>query len=298
MAEWTLEYPEFLGLVLLFLICETFCRAKARSLLFPNTVMLSRMARRTGWLQWLLKFIMVAALSVALASPVKQNEVIVNKDKGYELALILDASGSMRQSNKFAVVREIVQDFLDKREHDKLALTLFADFAYVAFPLTYDKKSLKDLLGRIDVGIAGMQYTSLYEALFMSSKLFEKSKSKHKIAILLTDGVDNISQVPLEVAINSAKKHAIKTYVIGVGGRGDYNPVVLRKIASETGGKFYEASTIAQLKSVYKEIDKLEKSEITANRFVKTRFYFQYPLGVALAALMLVMIVRRRGYAL
>lgn len=298
MAEWTLLYPFALGLIPLFLVCERFCRARVRSLIFPDTRLLRRVGRSRPWLQTTLKLLMVTALSLALASPVRQNEIIVQNDKGYEISLIFDVSGSMEQMNKFQIVRSIVLDFIEKREHDKLALTLFADFAYVAFPLTYDKRSLRDLLGRISVGIAGKQYTALYEALFMSSKLFEKSTSKHKIAILLTDGVDNISQVPLNVAINSVKKHGIKTYVIGIGGRGDYNPAVLHKIAEESGAKFFEAGSIAQLKAVYDEIDRLEKSEITANRFVKTRYYFQYPLGAALGLLLLVIVIRRRGYAL
>ena len=223
---------------------------------------------------------------------------MVQKDKGYELSLVLDASGSMAQMNKFAVVKKIVQDFVDKRKHDKLALTLFADFAYVAMPLTYDKESLEQLLSKVDVGIAGTSHTALYEALFMSTKLFKNSASKEKVAVLLTDGMDNTSQVPLDVAIQSAVKHGVKVYVIGVGGRGDYNPAVLRRIAAETGGKFYEASTVERLKQIYDEIDSLEKSEIKANKYVKKHYYFQYPLAAAAALLLLFSLMQRRGHAL
>ncbi len=59
----------------------------------------------------------------------------------------------MEEYGKFDIVKRIVMDFIDKRKHDKLALTIFADFAYVAVPLTYDKNSLKELLERIDVGL-------------------------------------------------------------------------------------------------------------------------------------------------
>jgi Ca-activated chloride channel family protein len=132
----------------------------------------------------------------------------------------------------------------------------------------------------------------------MSTKLFKDSASKEKIAILLTDGVDNTSQVPLDVAIQSAVKHGIKVYVIGVGGRGDYNPEVLRKIAEETGGKFYEARSVERLKQIYGEIDALEKSEIKADKYVKKRYYFQYPLAAALFLLAAFILMRRRGHAL
>jgi len=63
------------------------------------------------------------------------------------------------KSDKFGIVKEIVDKFIDEREHDKIALSIFADFAYVAVPLTYDKKSIKRLLSRINVGIAGRQRT-------------------------------------------------------------------------------------------------------------------------------------------
>lgn len=298
MAEWTFEYPWFLGLFPLFLLCEQFCRARAQRLLFPDTALLKQLAYRSGWLQRALKLLLSALLAVALASPIRQNEVVVQHDKGYEISLILDASGSMQQMKKFDIVKRIVLDFIDRRSHDKLGLTLFADFAYVAVPLTYDKKSLQALLRRIDVGIAGLQRTALYEALFMSSKLFKTSQAKHKIAILLTDGVDNTSQVPLDVAVKSARKHGIKVYVIGVGGRGDYNPAVLRKIASETGGTFYEADSAERLTQIYGEIDRLEKSEIKANKYVKKHYYFQYPLAAALLLLALFALMRRRGHAL
>jgi Ca-activated chloride channel family protein len=218
---------------------------------------------------------------------VKEDDVVIKNDKGYEISLILDASGSMRESNKFGIVKAIVDDFIDKREHDKLALSIFADFAYVAVPLTYDKKSIKRLLSRIEVGVAGVKQTSLYEALFLSSNLFKTSTSKEKIAILLTDGVDNTNTIPLDVAINTAKKYGIKVYTVGVGRVGDFNPEVLQKISKETGGTYFSANSVERLKAIYEEINRLEKSEIKADKYVKKSYYFQYVLAIALMILLL-----------
>ena len=298
MGEWTFEYPWAFGLVVLFALCELVCRARTQRLIFPDTALLRSLSRGSGWLQRTLLAGIFMLLTLALASPIKQNVVAVNNDKGYEISLILDASGSMKQHNKFTVVKRIVDDFIRKRDHDKLSLTLFADFAYVAMPLTYDKKSLAQLLEKIDVGIAGTQRTALNEAIFMSTKLFRDSDAKQKIAILLTDGMDNTSKIPLDVAVQSAVKHGIKFYTVGVGGRGDFDPAVLQKIAEETGGRFFEATTIRRLEAIYAEIDALEKSEIKADKYIKKRYYFQYPLGAALVLLTLFAILRRRGHAL
>jgi Ca-activated chloride channel family protein len=200
----------------------------------------------------------------------------------------------MREGNKFGIVKDIVDDFIDKRAHDKLALSIFADFAYVAVPLTYDKKSIKRLLKRIDVGVAGMQRTALYEALFLSSNLFKSSNSKDKIAILLTDGVDNAGTIPMDVAIKTAKKYGIKVYTVGVGNVGDFNPAVLKKIANDTGGKYFFANTVEKLKEIYKTIDKLEKSEIKADKYIKKSYFFQYPLALGIIFLMLYFYLRNR----
>jgi Ca-activated chloride channel family protein len=291
------DYPYLFLLAALFFICERFCKAKRQRLLMPNMPLLKRVALRQSLLLNGLKFLTVALLVTALASPIKEDEIVVQNDKGYEISLLLDASGSMEQYNKFGIVKEIVLDFLKKREHDKLGLTIFADFAYVAVPLTYDKKSIGELLQKIDVGVAGKQRTALYEALFLSSKLFKESTAKHKIAILLTDGIDNTGTVPLDVAIKTARKYDIKVYTIGVGGAGDFDPAVLQRIAEETGGKFYEAGSKERIKAIYDEIDSLEKSEIKANKYVKKHYFYQYPLGAAIAVMFLYLLARRRRYA-
>lgn len=298
MGNIVFEYPYVFLLVALFFVCERFCKAKRQQLILPNLPMLKKAAQQQSLLVNALKFLMLALLVTALASPIKEDEIVVQNDKGYEISLLLDASGSMEQYNKFGIVKEIVLDFLKKREHDKLGLTIFADFAYVAIPLTYDKKSISELLEKIHVGVAGRQRTALYEALFMSSKLFKASTAKHKIAILLTDGMDNANTIPLDVAIKTAKKYGIKVYVIGVGGAGDFDPAVLQQIASETGGKFYEAGSGERIKAIYDEIDKLEKSEIKANKYVRKHYFYQYPLGGAVAVMFLYLFVRRRRYAL
>jgi Ca-activated chloride channel family protein len=241
-----------------------------------------------------LEFLMVLFLTIALASPYTQDDVIIEKDKGYEISMILDASGSMKEYNKFGIVKEIVTEFVDMRKHDKLGLTIFADFSYVAIPLTYDKESIKRLLERIDVGIAGQRKTALYEALFMSSKLFKESKAKEKVAILLTDGVNNVENIPLEVAINTAKKYGIKVYVIGVGQRGEYNASVLKKIATQTHGQFFEANSIEKLKEIYNVINQLEKSEIKIDKYIKKSYYFQYPLALGIFLMLLYFVYRNR----
>jgi len=297
MGTVVFEHPWWLLLPLLYLVCMQFCKPKSEALFFPGTAILQKAVKKSRLGVQVVKFLIVAAFATALASPVIENEVTVQNDKGYEISLIMDASGSMEENNKFGIVKEIVEDFLDKRKHDKIGLTIFADFAYVAVPLTYDKASIKRLLNRIDVGVAGKQRTALYEALFLSSNLFKDSKSKNKIAILLTDGMDNTGTVPLDVAIKTVQKYGIKVYTIGVGNPGDFNAQVLQYIAEKSGGKFFMANSVQKLKQIYATIDKLEKSEIKANKYVRKEYYYQYPLTLGLLLLVGFFLYRNRGGA-
>lgn len=292
MSSISFDYPIFFLIIPLFYICQKKCKIKLDSLIFPNLPLLKKVAKKQNLLLSFFKFITIIFIAISLASPIKKDGSYIDENKGYEISLILDVSGSMRIENKFNIVKNIVIDFLDKREEDKLSLTLFANFAYIAMPLTYDKRSIKELLKMVDVGIAGVNTTALYEALFISSQLFKKSKSKNKIAILLTDGYDNAKTIPLKIAMKEIKLAKIKVYTIGVG-RGGYNSIVLKNIAKESNAKFFEVQKAVELKKIYAEIDRLEKSDIEINKFVKKSYYFQYPLALGLLSFLIFIFVRR-----
>ncbi|NOX16086.1 MAG: VWA domain-containing protein [Epsilonproteobacteria bacterium] len=291
------EYPWAFALMIPFFVCLIYCKPKLDALFFPTMTFLKKATKKSMLLENILKTSIALLLIVSLASPIIQDEISIKNDKGYEISLIVDASGSMAQNNKFKIVKEIVSDFLTKRVHDKVGLSIFADFAYVAVPLTYDKKSIKRLLSRIQVGIAGSRRTALYEALFLSSNLFKNSHAKKKIAILLTDGMNNVNDIPLDVAIKTVKKYGIKVYTVGIGGAGDFDPRVLKKIANQSGGKFFAANSKQKLKEIYNTIDKLEKSKIKANKYVKKRYLFAYPLGLALLLSMLLLFRKNKELA-
>lgn len=295
MSSFTFEYPLVFLLFMLFVVCHQQCKPKGVTLYFPNIAILKQASKQRRWLLETLKLLSVLLLLTALASPIQKDNIVVKNDKGYEISLILDASASMRENNKFNILKEIVEAFVNQREHDKLALSIFADFAYVAVPLTYDKKSIKRLLQHLEVGVAGEKKTALYEALFLSGNLFKHSKSKEKIAILLTDGRDNTHTIPLKVAIKTAKKYHIKVYTVGVGeAEEDFNPQVLQEISKETGGLYFATKSIDNLQEIYAKINQLEKSEIVADVYVKKTYYFQYLLVLALLFLSLYFIMANK----
>jgi Ca-activated chloride channel family protein len=278
------------------------------SIYFPHTQQFIKHSVSASKLLFLLKWLGIVMMILALMSPVKDETYELDPKDGYELALILDASQSMQARgfdasnenlNRFDVVKSIVSDFISQRTNDNIGLVVFGAYSFIASPLTYDEHILNRIVSQLQIGMAG-KYTALNTSLAQGVNLLKMSESNSKVAILLTDGYSTpeIDKIPLDVAIDLAKKEGIKVYPIGIGMPHEYNQKVLLEIAKETGGVAYGASSATELKEVYKAIDSLEKSEIKNESFTYLNYYYVYPLFIALISLMLYVYLRnKRGYA-
>lgn len=303
-----LEFPELLLIIVLFIICAVFCKMKLPSIYFPHAAKFTQARYRSSKLLFLFKWLGIVMLVLGLSSPVKDEPYELEPKDGYQIALILDASNSMRaqgfdndnrELNRFDIVKNIVNDFIKERESDNIGLVVFGAYSFIASPLTYDANILSRIVSQLQIGIAG-KYTALYESLAQGVNLLKMSESKSKIAILLTDGHSTVGvdKIPLEVAIDIAKKEGIKVYPIGIGGPNEYNAKVLMQIAEGTGGVAFGASNASELVDIYKEIDALEKSEIKSETFTYQKYYYKYPLYIGLFSLILYILMRnKRGYA-
>ncbi len=302
------EFPKLIFLIFFFIACETLCRMKLPSIYFPHTQQFLKSSVSSSKLLFLLKWLGIVMMILALMSPVKDEPYELKPKQGYEIAMILDASQSMQAEgfdpsdpylNRFDVVKSIVSDFIQQRKNDNIGLVVFGEYSFIASPLTYDENILSRIVSQLQIGMAG-KYTALYTALAQGVNLLKMNDSKSKVAILLTDGysTQEIDKIPLDVAIDMAKKEGVKVYPIGIGMPHEYNQKVLLKIAKETGGVAFGASSASELKEVYKQIDELEKSEIKNESFTYLNYYYAYPLFVALLSLMLYVYLRnKRGHA-
>jgi len=298
------EFPKIAFVIFFFIACETLCKMRLPSIYFPHAAQFMKNSVDSSKLLFFLKWIGIVMLILALMSPVKDEPYEIEPKKGHEIALILDASQSMETrgfdkqdpgASRFDIVKKIVRDFIQKRKSDNIGLVVFGSYSFIASPLTYDEHILSRIVSQLQVGMAG-RYTALYEALAQGVNLLKMSHSKSKVAILLTDGYSTpqVDKIPLDVAIDLAKKEGVKVYPIGIGGDGEYNRAVLLKIAKETGGIAFGASSAAELKAVYEKIDELEKSEIKNESFTYLKYYYFYPLFIGLIALMLYVYLRNK----
>jgi len=304
--ELYFEFPSLAFLILFFILCANVCKMKLPSLYFPHTAKFMNGSVSASKLLFLLKWLSLVMLIIALMSPVKDEPYELEPKDGYEIALILDASQSMqakgfdessRDSTRFDVVKEIVSDFIQSRKNDNMGLVVFGAYSFIASPLTYDSNILSGIVSNLYIGMAG-KYTALYESLAQGVNLLKMSKSNTKIAILLTDGYNTPdNKFPFQAAIDLAKKENVKVYPIGIGRANEYNKRVLLDIAKATGGVAFGASSARELSEVYSKINELEKSEIKNETFTYLRYFYMFPLFISFFSLMLYVFFRnKRGY--
>ena len=300
MSQFSFEYPYALALILLFLICTKYCAARAVAIYFPHIrTLMAGQGRKTRLLDFL-KWLGIVSLLVALASPVITKSYKDTKKKGRDIILVIDSSGSMNQKgfdptnpmkNKFEVVKDVVWDFIDKRKKDRLGLITFADVAFVASPLTFEKEFLQDIVKMQSLGIAGRK-TAINDALLQTYSILKKSDAKSKIAILLTDGIENMSKISAEDIIGVISKSKIRLYTIGIGDSRDFDARYLKKLSDAGKGKFFAANNRESLQKIYAEIDKLEASKIKSKQIVQHTYLYIYPLFIAIMSLLLFLYFR------
>jgi len=306
MSRYSFEYPWVLLLLLLFVICDYLCTQKGRTLYFPHLDQLLMGKRYHNGLLWFLKWLGVVMAIIALASPIATQSYSSSQKEGRDIVLIVDTSESMKQArfdakdetkNKFTVVQEVASDFVASRKDDRIGLVSFADVAFVASPLTFEKKFLQQIIIMQKLGIAGKR-TAINDALVQSYNLLAHSPAKSKVIILLTDGMDNMSQVPFSQLKSLIAKSPVRLYTIGIGSSRDYDGAYLAQLATAGKGKAFDAHSAKRLEQIYQEIDQLEASKIEAQRYEITTHLFQYPLFVAILALLFFLYLKNRKGAI
>ena len=258
-------------------------------------------------------------LILAFARPQSVLEGTKTISEGVDIVLTLDTSTSMlaedftlrgARVNRFDVVREVVKEFIQKRKDDRIGMVAFAARAYTVCPLTTDYAWLNENLDRVSVGMIE-DGTAIGSALASSCNRLRTSKTKSKIIILLTDGVNNAGTISPVMAAEAARALGIKVYTICAGRKGlspypfrdiygrkvyqnipiEIDEEVSKKIAATTGGKYYLASDSETLRRIYDDINKLEKSVIEHFGYKEYSELFYYFLIPGLILLLLEIIL-------
>lgn len=264
------------------------------------------------------KILAFVLLVLALARPQLMNSFNVEKKRGINILVALDLSGSMKAMdfkprNRLEVAKDVISEFIEKRENDRIGLVAFAGTSYTKCPLTVDYDMLRYYLKESDVGDLE-DGTAIGMALATSVNRIRGAKKGAKVIILLTDGVNNKGEIDPRDAANIARDYNIKVYTIGVGTRGkapylvrdpytgqtkqmlvdvEIDEKLLQEIANKTGGLYFRATDKESLKDIFKEIDRWEKVEISAKKYSEATELYHYFLFAGLILLLLVEVLRR-----
>ena len=263
------------------------------------------------WLAWIL-------VIAAVARPQWVGEMVSLPTTGRDLMLAIDISGSMATEDmqvnddyvdRLSVVKAVISQFLDARKGDRVGLVLFRTNAYVQAPLTFDLKSIKKLMIEAPVGIAGGK-TAIGDAIGLTVKRLRERQNEEKIVILLTDGANNVGEIPPIKAAELASVDGIKIYTIGVGaeemrvpslfgslaGRttnpsADLDEETLLKIAEATQGRYFRAKDTNTLAQIYELIDKLEPIEQEPETYRPFQVLYYWPLGISLCLFLSLLLI-------
>ncbi len=270
---------------------------------------------RIGRWLWLLPIFAGILMIVGLARPQRghsRTEVTAN---GIDIVLGLDVSGSMQaldfeidgqRLNRIEVVKSVVAKFIEERPNDRIGLIAFAGAPYLVSPLTLDHDWLQQNLERVTIG-AGDDGTAIGSAIAAGVNRLRTTPAKSKVVILLTDGMNNTGKISPLSAAEAAKALGVKIYTIGVGVRGkapipvrdeagrmrlimakvDVDEKTLQTVADLTGGKFYRATDTDSLQEIYEQINRLERTAQTVQKFERYEELYPWALIPSLAILVL-----------
>lgn len=267
-------------------------------------------------LLFVLKLGSFALLITALARPQSRSTWNDKKTEGIDIVISLDVSLSMLakdfKPNRMEVAKEVIIDFIDARPNDRIGLVIFGGEVFTQCPLTNDHKVLRNMFPQIKAGSLD-QGTAIGLGLAGAVARIKESKAKSKVIILVSDGVNNVGEIAPLTAGELAKTYGIRVYCIGVGSKGkalqpvgiyaqgqyeyDYVDVeidekVMTDISEMSGGQYFRATNKESLKSIYQEIDKMEKTIISEKSFSNKAEHF-LPFVLIAAVLLLLEFVLR-----
>lgn len=265
-------------------------------------------------LPFVLRVTGIILLTIALARPQLSNSWKSETTEGIDIMMAIDISGTMQaedlKPNRLEAAKNVASEFVINRPNDNIGLVVFAGESFTQCPLTTDHAVLVNLFKSIKFGMID-DGTAIGLGLANAVNRMKDSETKSKVIILLTDGSNTRGDIDPQTAAEIAKTYGIRVYAVGVGSYGkaripvqtpvgtqyiimdsEFDEATLKSIAQTTGGEYFRATDNNSLRSIYEQIDQMEKTKIRVREYSKRQENFQPFLWSALLCLLLEMILR------
>ena len=268
---------------------------------------------------FLLRIAAFTMLVLVIARPQTTDNWQNTEIEGIDIMMAVDVSTSMLaqdlKPNRIEAAKTVAAEFINGRPNDNIGLTICAGESFTQCPLTIDHAVLLNLFRDIDCSIAqrGMidDGTAIGMGIANAVSRLKESKAKSKVVILLTDGSNNRGDISPLTAAEIAKSFGVRVYTVGVGTNGtapypvqtpmgtqylnqpvEIDEATLTQIASTSGGNYFRAKNEEELRQIYAEIDKLEKTKLNVKEFSSREEEYQLFAWIALACVLLEVLLK------
>ncbi len=314
--------PMFLWLLLAVpLVAYFMFRRRREAAIKFSDISLLRNVRRSRRVKnrkilYALRLLALVLLIIAMARPQAGKKTTEVSSEGIDIMLALDVSGSMKAEdfkpmNRLIAAKEVIKDFVQGRQSDRIGLVVFSRQSFTQCPLTLDYSVLLNFLEQVDFGMIE-DGTAIGMGIANAVNRLRSSDAKSRIIILLTDGINNAGEIDPLTAAQIAKTVGIRIYTIGAGKPGkalypvddptfgrryvqidnELDEKQLTQVAESTGGKYFRAKSEDMLKNIYQQISELEKTKFKIKEYLQFDQYFPYFLIAAALALLLELVLR------
>ncbi len=262
--------------------------------------------KKMPWL-WLIG---CAALALALARPQWLNSNQLTSQDSRDIMLAIDISASMRAEDfvlqgqtvsRLTAVQHVINQFIEKRQGDRLGIIIFADDAYTLAPLTQDLTLISDFLRDLRLGLAG-EKTALGNAIALATKRLNDHSKENRVMVLFSDGANTTGAITPSMAIQIAQEEGIRIYTVGIGSHrrvafpnNIIDPInltempldeaLLQRIAEQTGGQYFVGENTQTLQKITATIDQIETVEQDKSIKPKGADWYWLPLLFGLGLL-------------
>ena len=235
------------------------------------------------------------ALLTALARPTWMEDPIVRELPMRDLLVALDLSGSMETrdftdasgqlTDRLDAAKQVLDQFLSRRDGDRVGLVFFGSAAFVQAPFSEDLEVVRELLDEAQVRMLGPR-TVLGDSIGVAIRLFENSEVDERVMIVLTDGNDTGSLVPPVRAAAIARDNGVTVHTVAMGdpeaaGEQALDEETLRAVAETTGGGYFHAGDRVELERIYRALDQLNPRQVESLSYRPERELYFWPLGAA-----------------
>lgn len=253
-------------------------------------------ATRGRWKLWLppiLRSLVITSLVIAAAGPFRRGDRTIVSADGIAIVIAMDVSSSMlaedfTPANRMEVAKQQALAFVRGRTDDRIGLVTFAGEALTQVPVTLDYPALERAIEAVRIGDLE-DGTAIGAGLATAVARLRKMPGKEKVILLLTDGENNRGLIDPRTAAQTAQVFGIKVYTIGVGTEGQarvptgqglngfryemlpvrIDEVLLKEIASHTGGRYFRAKDAEALTRIFQQIDRLERTPVDVVRYAR-----------------------------